>query len=42
MPASRRHPETPTVRAAELPPIALVRSLRRHTGKNAGEKKARC
>jgi hypothetical protein len=41
MPASRRHPETPTARAEEPPPIALVLSTRRHAG-TAGEKKARC
>jgi hypothetical protein len=42
MPASRRHPETQTARAAEPPPIALILSTRRHTDKNAGKKKARC
>jgi len=41
MPASRRHPEIPTARTAEPPPIALVQSTRRHAG-TAGEKKARC
>jgi len=41
MPASRRHPEIPTARTAEPPPITLVLSMRRHGG-TAGEKKARC
>jgi hypothetical protein len=32
MQASRRHPETPTARAEEPPPIALVQATRRRTG----------
>jgi hypothetical protein len=39
MPASRRHPETPTARAAEPPPIALVLSTRRHAGNMRAKKK---
>jgi len=39
MPASRRHPETPTARVAKPPPIALVLSTRRNTDKLRAKKK---
>jgi hypothetical protein len=39
MPAPRRHPEIPTGRATKPPPIALVLSMRRHTGKIRAKKK---